>query len=211
MNPLRRRFRSERTERGAALLETLLVAPVVMALLLGIFEFGLIYRDVLTTADAVANGARSGAVIGPRTTDSGVSADFEIIRQVRNSLGNVPVEWIDRIVVFKAAGPGAGSPSSQVPHACKTGGSVANVCNVYDPANAFLAVDTGNNDFFANCPSGRACSWRPASRRNGPTAAAIDYLGVYVRLERPYVSGLFGDTFTIEQAYIVRLEPGMLD
>lgn len=208
---MRSRLRRRCTERGAALIETLLVAPVFFALVLGIFEFGLIYRDLLTTADATANGARSGAVIGPRTTDSGVSADFEIIRQVRNSMGNVPVDWIDRIVVFKAAGPGAGSPVAQVPSGCKTGGSVANVCNVYDPANAFLAVDTGNNDFFADCPSGRACSWRPASRRNGPTAAAIDYLGVYIRLDRPYISGLFGDIFTIEQAYIVRLEPGMLE
>ncbi|QGG95698.1 TadE/TadG family type IV pilus assembly protein [Actinomarinicola tropica] len=211
MTSLRRRLRRRSSDRGAALLETLLVAPVFFALVLGIFEFGLIYRDILTTSDAVANGARTGAVIGPRTTNSGVSADFEIIRQVRNSLGSVPVEWIDRIVIFKANGPGAGSPSDQVPNACKTGGSVADVCNVYDPANAFLAVDTGNDTFFSSCPSGRACAWRPSSRRNGPTTAAIDYLGVYIRVERPYVSGLFGDVFTIDQAYIVRLEPGMLD
>ena len=210
MGPIARRRRAE-GERGAALLETMLVAPVFFALILSLLEFGLIYRDTLTSADAVANGARAGAVIGPRTTDSGVSADFEIIRQVRNSLGSVPVEWIDRIVVFKASGPGAGSPASQVPSACKTGGSVTNVCNVYDPANAFLAVDTGNNAFFANCPSGRACSWRPASRRNGPTSAAIDYLGVWIRIDRPYITGMFGDQFTIDQAFIVRLEPGMLE
>lgn len=206
-----RRLRERGHDRGAALLETMLVAPVFMVIVLGIFEFGLIYRDVLTSSDAVANGARSGAVIGPRTLDSGVSADFEIIRQVRNSMGTVPISSIDRIVVFKATGPGAGSALSQVPNACKTGGSVTNVCNVYDPANAFLAVDTGNNDFFADCPSGRACAWRPASRRNGPTAAEIDYIGVYIRIDRPYVSGLFGDTYTIEQAFIVRLEPGMLE
>lgn len=205
-----RRLRARGHDRGAALLETMLVAPVFLVIVLGIFEFGLVYRDVLTASDAVANGARSGAVIGPRTPESGVSADFEIIRQVRNSMGTVPVESIDRIVIFKGTGPGAGSALSQVPSACKTGGSVTNVCNVYDPANAFLAVDTGNNDYFA-CPSGRACSWRPASRRNGPTAAEIDYLGVYIRMERPYVSGLFGDVFTIEQAFIVRLEPGMLE
>jgi hypothetical protein len=198
-------------ESGAALLETLLVAPVFFMLVLGIMEFGLVYRDVLTTADAAANGARTGAVIGPRTTDSGVSADFEIIRQVRNSLGSIPVEWIDRIVIYKASGPGAGSAADQVPNACKTGGSVNGVCNVYDPANAFLAVDTGNNEFFADCPTGRACPWRPASRRNGPTTSEIDYIGVWIRLDRPYVTGLFGDDFTVEQAYVVRLEPGMLE
>lgn len=209
MGALRRRAREG--DRGAALLETLLVAPLFFMLILGVLEFGLVYRDVLTTSDAVSNGARTGAVIGPRLTASGVNADFEVIRQVRNSLGSIPVEWVDRIVIFKASGPGAGGAAAQVPNACKTGGSVAGVCNVYDPANAFLAVDTGNNAFFANCPSGRSCAWRPASRRNGPTSAEIDYLGVWIRLDRPYVTGLFGDQFTIEQAYIVRLEPGMLE
>jgi TadE-like protein len=210
MRLVRGRFRRGR-DSGAALLETMLVAPVFFALILGLMEFGLVYRDTLTTSDAVANGARTGAVIGPRLTESGVNADFEIIRQVRNSLGSIPVEWVDRIVVFKADGPGAGSAAAQVPNACKTGGSVTDVCNVYDPANAFLAVDTGDNAFFSNCPSGRACSWRPASRRNGPTAADIDYIGVWIRLDRPYITGMFGDQFTIEQSYVVRLEPGMLD
>lgn len=210
MSSLRRR-RTRRGDSGAALLETMLVAPVFFVLVLGIMEFGLIYRDSLTSADAVANGARAGAVVGPRVMASGVTADFEIIRQVRNSLGSMPVEWIDRIVVFKASGPNAGSPESQVPAACKTGGSVNGSCNVYDPANAFLAVETGDEAFFSNCPGGRACPWRPTSRRNGPTSAEIDYLGVWIRVDRPYVTGLFGDDFTIEQAYIVRLEPGMLE
>lgn len=198
-------------DRGAALLETLLVAPVFFAVILGIFEFGVIYRDVITTSDAAASGARMGAVLGPRPTDSGVSADYEIVRQVRNSLAGMPVEWIDRVVIFKAAGPGAGSAESQVPNQCKTGGSVSGVCNVYDPANAFLAVETDDNDFFANCPSGRACPWPPEDRSNGPTTGDIDYLGVWIRIERPYMSGMFGDVFTIEEAFVARLEAGVLE
>lgn len=208
---LDRRPRNGRaSERGAALLETMLVAPVFLALLLGIFEFGLVYRDVLSASDAVANAARRGAVIGPRIPDSNFNADYEILREVRNSLGSIQVEWIDRIVVFKGSGPGAGSPESQVPLACKTGGSVAGVCNVYDPANAFLAVDTANNDYFA-CPGGRSCDWEPVTRSNGPTINDIDYLGVYIRVRRPYVSGLFGDTFTFERAFVARLEAGKLE
>lgn len=197
-------------DRGAALMEAVLVTPVLFALILGIFEFGLIYRDVLTTSDAAANGARRGALIGPRIPASGANADFEIIREVRNSLGSVQVEWIDRIVVFRAQAPGAGGANAQVPEVCKTQDSQPGLCNVYDPANAFLAVDIGDNDYFA-CPGGRSCAWQPTSRSNGPTPSDIDYLGVWVRIERPYVSGLFGNIFTFEQASVMRLEAGPLE
>lgn len=188
----------------------MLVAPVFFALLLGIFEFGLIYRDVLSVSDAAGNAARRGALIGPRLPASGANADFEILREVRNSLGSVSVDWIDRIVVFKGGPPGAGGALAQVPQACKTGDSVSGVCNVYDPANAFLAVDIGDNDYFDCASGGRSCAWLPSSRKNGPTPSDIDYLGVWIRVERPYVTGLFGDIFTFEQASIMRLEAGPL-
>lgn len=200
-----------RDERGAALVESALVAPVFLLLVLGIFEFGLIYRDVLSTSDAAANGARRGAVIGPRIPASGVNADFEIVREVRNSLGSIPVEWVDRIVIFRAGPPGAGGANEQMPSACKTGNSIADVCNVYDPDNAFLAVDIGDNDYFDCDAGGRSCPWLPTSRSNGPTPSDIDYLGVWVRIQRPYVSGLFGETFTFEHAAVMRLEAGRLE
>ncbi|MGY6500361.1 MAG: TadE/TadG family type IV pilus assembly protein [Acidimicrobiales bacterium] len=206
------RFRQLRRsdDSGTAVLETLLVAPVFFLLVLGIFEFGLIYRDVLTTSDAAANAARRGAVLGPRIPASGVAGDFEIIREVRNSLGSISVESVDRIVIFRASAPGAGSPESQVPAGCKSGDSVPGVCNVYDPANAFLAVDIGDNDYFA-CPGGRSCAWPSSARSDGPTPSDVDYLGVWIRLERPYVTGLFGDVFTFERASIVRLEAGKFE
>lgn len=204
------RWRRSGDERGAALMETILVTPLFFALVLGIFEFGLIYRDVLSASDATANAARRGAVIGPRIPDSGVNADFEIIREVRNSLGSISIDSIERIVVFQGSGPGAGSPEAQVPDQCKTGDSVSGVCNVYDPANAFLAVDTGDDSYFA-CPGGRSCAWEPVTRSNGPTPSDVDYLGVWMRVSRPYVSGLFGDTFTFEQAFVARLEAGKFE
>lgn len=206
--------RSRRTvrgnDRGAAILETLLVFPVAMAIFLGIFEFGLIYRDVLTVSDAAGTGARTGAVIGPRVTASGATADYVIMRSVRESLGSIPTEWVDHIVIFKANAPGAGGPLAQISATCRNGTPVAGRCNVYDPQDAFLAVQSGNAAYF-ECPGGPACSWPPNSRQNGPTVNDIEYLGVYIRLERPYVSGLFGDIFTIEEATVVRLEPGVIE
>lgn len=204
------RLRRGRDDRGAALLEAALVTPLFLLLVFGVFEFGLMYRDVLSSSDAAANGARRGAVIGPRITASGFNADFEIIREVRNSLGSIPVDYIDRIVIFEAGPPGAGGALAQVPHACKVMDSQPGVCNVYDAANAFLAVEQGVNDYFDCDAGGRSCAWLPTSRSNGPTPTDIDYLGVWIRIQRPYITGIFGDVFTFEHASVVRLEAGPL-
>lgn len=206
---MRSRLRGD--DRGTALLETLLVFPVFMAVVLGIFEFGLIYRDVLTTNEASGTGARTGAVIGPRITASGATADYAIIRSVREGLGSIPTSWIDHVVVFKANAPGAGGPLAQVPAACRAGTAVPGRCNVYDPQEAFLAVQNGDAAYF-DCPgSGPACAWPATSRENGPRVSDIEYLGVYIKLDRPFISGLFGDQFTSEQAVVVRLEPGVIE
>lgn len=212
MTRLARRLGRVREERGAALLETMLVAPVFLALVLGIFEFGLIYRDVLTVSDAAGTGARAGAVVGPRITAGGANADYSILRSVRESLGSIPTETIDRVIVFRSGPPGAGGPLAQVPPACKAGSSVDGLCNVYDPQDAFLAVQNGDHEYFScDSGSGPACFWRPTSRNNGPSIYDIEYLGVYIKVSRPYVSGLFGDVFTFEQAAVVRLEPGVIE
>jgi len=217
IQPRPRLGRRARRDRGVALIETLLVAPVFFLLVLGIFEYGLAYRDVLTTADAVGTSARAGAVIGPRPAPAGLNGDYVIIKTLREGLGSMPLEWVQRIVVFRAGPPSAGSPTSQVPAACKAGTSVPGVCNVYDPLVAFgvasVAADPEAARFFT-CgqpqSTGVSCAWDPYDRNNGPTVNDIDYLGVWVRIQRPYISGLFGDTFTIEEARIMRLEPGVL-
>lgn len=203
-----------RSDNGTALVETALVIPIFIAIVLGIIEFGLVYRDVLITSDAAATGARTGAVIGPRITATLTNADYVIVKDVRESLGSTPTGWVKRVVVFRASAPSAAPALSQVPVACRNGTAVAGICNVYNPQDAFYAVQEGDADYFSCTGSGGAggpaCSWRPTARKNGPSITDIEYLGVYVRVERPYVTGLFGDKFTIEQATIVRLEPGVI-
>jgi hypothetical protein len=206
----RARARRRAGDRGAALVEAALVTPVFFLLMFGIFEFGLMFRDLQTTADAAGNGARKGAVVGPRPGPNGHYADYEIVKVIRESFGATPIEWIERIVIFEALPPGAGGAVGQVPQACRIADGTGANCNVYNAQAAFLAVETGDFDHFL-CPgTGPTCGWPPGERSNGPSSLEIDYLGVYIRLERPYVTGIFGSTFTIEQAEIVRLEPGQL-
>src|ERR1051326_2933900 len=49
-------------KRGAALVEFTIVLPLLMLLLLGVMEFGMIMHDFLTLAHSVREGVRSAAI-----------------------------------------------------------------------------------------------------------------------------------------------------
>jgi hypothetical protein len=208
---------------GAVLVETAMVMPIVMLLLMAVFEYGVFYRDMLGASDAVENGAKYGAIQGPDldvllAADGSqlgtVSADFTALLNTRAGLAGVSPDMIDRIVVFKGGPPTSGTPMAQVPSVCKTSNvSVANTCNVYLQPQAFYEIEQGNLTYFT-CPAVPAgqppCGWNPQSRSDGPTLNTIDYLGVYLKLRRKPLTGMIPVGQTIEVAAVKRLEPGHL-
>ncbi len=58
----RRMRRHSRTEDGQAVVEFALVIPVLLLLLLGIIQFGNVFRDYIALTDAVRVGARQASV-----------------------------------------------------------------------------------------------------------------------------------------------------
>jgi Flp pilus assembly protein TadG len=62
----------ERSERGQAMAEFAIILPILLVLLLGIVQFGLVYNNWVTLTDAVRAGARKAAV---SRTDSNRNAD----------------------------------------------------------------------------------------------------------------------------------------
>jgi hypothetical protein len=135
---------------------------------------------------------------------------------MRQDMANIPAATIDRIVIFQAGSPSAGSPLAQVPSACKTSTTSlpGSNCNVYIPLDAFYQVQNGNSDYFKCVAVGdRACGWDPTSkteRPDGPHVADITYVGVYVKINHSFITKLYGNTFPIEVASVQRLEPGQL-
>ena len=203
-----------RGDVGTAIIETALVTVALFTVLLGIVEAGYMYRDYQITSDSASDGSRVGALLGPNPGEDGASADYHIIRALRDATGSMAPEWVERIVIFKGVAPtgaGAGSPAAQVPAPCKAGTPLPDRCNVYnDPYEAFVAVETGDVEYFA-CPgTGPACSWPAADRRDGPTVSAIEYVGVWIRVQRPYLTKFFGSTLTLEDASVTRIEVGAL-
>ena len=57
-----KRFRSGKRRSGTGLVEFALVAPILLALVLGIIDFGLLGRATLVVANAAREGARAASV-----------------------------------------------------------------------------------------------------------------------------------------------------
>jgi hypothetical protein len=227
----RRRASSSRLhgDEGAVIIEAALVAPVLLILLLGVFEYGVVFRDLLGASDAADTGAKYGAIQGPDlarlTAADGseigmVAPDYTIMLNTRAGLAGVSPSAIDRIVVFKAGPSSRGTPAEQVPEACKTSTvSIAGVCNVYLQPRAFREIEAGNLAYFdgdalaaaGQCPGFASCGWRPSAREDGPDPRIIDYLGVYIRLEREVITGIIPVPRTLEVAAVHRLEPGPIE
>ncbi len=70
----------QRTDSGSVTVEMVLVTPILLVLLFGIIEFGLIFKDVAILKQATREGARTAAV-GTTTT--------QIISQVRSSAATI--------------------------------------------------------------------------------------------------------------------------
>jgi hypothetical protein len=189
---------------------------------LGVFEFGLVYRDYLSVGDAVGDAAHIGSIQGnqkvPASATPGapnVTPDYSMVRTLREGTAGIPPEWIDKIVIFRVDFFERNQPAMNlVPDSCRYGNSsnAGDQCNVYPAFAAFYAVQEGQIDYF-DCDEGgaRECGWPYSERSDGPVREEIDYVGVYVKLDRNLVTGIFGDEFSIEQAQVLRLEPGQID
>ncbi len=206
MTPFRRR-----RDDGATVVEMSIVAVLVFTVLLAVFEFGSLYRDSLTATDAVADATRIGAIVGPDVASDGSTADYAIVRAVREGLSALNDSSIQYIVVFKASGSGDDA-ESQVPTACRNGTSIPGICNSYTGPAAFGAVESGDTDYFTcSAMNTASCPWDPTTRKDGPTSAQVETLGVFVKIRQGGLTGLFGDDWTITRASTIRLEPGITE
>jgi len=182
-------------DRGAVLVEATLVLPVIMMLLWGIIEFGFGWRDKITVETAARTGARTASNLGNQST-----ADYYALQATVAALSSVPTANIDYVVIFNAtlngisptcaAGTGTGSSASD------------NQCNVYAPAK-FTAASTN-----FGCGTGKYDNnWCPQSR-NAIQSTGPSYVGVYVKIHRPLITGQFGTSISsITANAIMRLEP----
>lgn len=183
------RKRTEKGERGAALVEFAIVATLLLTLSFGTFEMGLAWSDSQLVTQAARTGARSSTQLGKNT-----AADSFSVQAIEAGLGNLTTD-VTRIVIYDAsAADGSMPPACQV----ATPPGIPGFCSVYD------ASDFGTYGAWVDG------AWLPATRDN--TSATADFVGVTVEVDRPFVSGFFGSrTFSISDTTVMRIEPNAGD
>ncbi len=196
-----RRHRSqEHRQRGAVLVELTLVVPVLITIVLGMFEIGMAWSASQTVVQASRSGARTSSQLGTYAF-----SDQEALRAVLSSFGP-DSDQIRRVSVYlyddtQATGvpitctDGAGNPAS------------GSGCNSYGPADFAEVTDP---DHFAvsdtACGSAASSAWCPTVRSNSQTTATL--VGVEVEYAHTPVSGFFGlDDRIITQRVVMKVEP----
>ena len=173
--------------------------PIFFLMLFAIIEFGAAYADKLGASNTVTSGTRTASAGG----NDGF-ADYFILQSVKKGSSAITRGSIKYVVVFKATGVDSVPTTT-----CRNGGSVANVCNVYEPAD-FNATKA---EF--GCQSGEDLDefWCPSSRKTAQTVASggpPDFIGVYVKVVHQYYTGFFGSSVTLTDQAIIQIEPRQL-
>lgn len=184
-----------RDERGAALVEAAITAPLLFFMLFGVLEMSLLFRDRVALDGVGHDAARAAAIVG-----NDQNADHHVLQVIADSGSPLADDAITVVVIFEASGPGA-----EVPAICLVA-SQADLCNRYDQTQ----FDADLDEFDCNplehldrfwCPADRVVAQRAAS--GGPP----DYIGVHIVLEREMVTGFFGKEQTLTSTSILRIEP----
>ena len=185
------RRRREQGERGAALVEFVMVIPLLLALLIGIAEFGIAMRDWLTVTSATRAGARVGTAAGQDQ-----QADLLILQSVESAMGIGDIDDVTQVWIFLADEDG--EPSSSICGAnCSLYVRSATACG-WDPC-----PDIANGGSYPDSP------WLPADRRVTITATEeLDRMGVRIVFEHQWLSEFLGfGTATWRDDAVMRMEP----
>jgi hypothetical protein len=173
-----------RGEGGAVLIEFAIILPILVTLTFGIVEYAGAYHDSAIAADAVRAGGRVGSALGTNT-----SYTTSIVNAVNSAFTTLPSDAPKELWIYKANAqgyPGSGTSFSS----CSTN------CIKY-------AWDSATESFNMSAPQGGG--WPAATHQ--VCTEPFDELGVFVKINHKFVTGLFGANITMDDHSVFRFEP----
>jgi Flp pilus assembly protein TadG len=180
---LLRRDAGRRLRRGQGLTEFAIVIPILMFLLLGVFDAGVLMFGVGTSDYAVGEGARVGAEAG-----NAADADTQIIQAIEKTALHQPFVQVNEVDIYRLnEDPVTGRLTAD------TSGCAGGPCrNKYDANGTPLLSPE---------------PWVSGTRNvsNGSS----DFLGVIIYYQYNWKSGvlLTANPLQLNSSYTVRLEP----
>jgi Flp pilus assembly protein TadG len=178
---LRARIGADGRQRGAVAVEFALLLPLLVMLSFGIIEFSSAYHDRSVAADAARAGARVGSA---QATQSGYEA--AVVSAVNSAVSTLPSDVPKELWIYKANA--AGYPGSSTGF---TSCSTNCIKYTYSPGSKSFNSSTG--------------SWAASSHQ--VCTQPYDEIGVYVKLQHPFVTKLFGASVTLSDHAVFRFEP----
>ena len=163
--------------------EFALVMPLLIVLLMGVFDCGVLMFGVATADYAVGEGARVGAEAG-----NAANADAQIAQAIATTALHQPFVQVKEIDIYRLnEDPGTGALTMDT-----TGCGGAGCVNKYDPAGTPLLT-----------PEPWVASLRDV------TNGSSDFLGVTIKYQYNWKSGtlLSAAPLQLSSTYSVRLEP----
>lgn len=196
-------------EDGAVLAEFALMSPFLVLILLGIVEFGTIYRNETTITGAIRNAARADAQM-----QNNPGGDFAAVTSFSASIGSADNLTIERLVIYEATSS-SGAPSSS----CKNNGTnnsgagVSGSCNIYNAWQIANGTSANYQTGSGSCGSGKWDRFWCYDTRKAELAGGNsppDYLGVYVKATYDSVTGIIPSGSLVVSDYTVtRVEPSI--
>jgi Flp pilus assembly protein TadG len=189
------------------MVEMALVFPILVLLVLGVFEFGMAWRSSLTVSNALRSSARTVSNSGEDR-----AADYNAVTAAVSAMANIDNAVITKLVIFKSNTVNGQVPATCLTASAATAGGVSSGtpasgvrCNVYDAGDLASILPT---QYGPSCTSMKDSMWCPTTREASQSATGgADYVGVYIEVRQTFQTGLFGDGITIKDTTVMRLEP----
>jgi Flp pilus assembly protein TadG len=175
-------------ERGAVLVETVVVLPLVLLLVFGIVEWSAAYHDSSVTADAARAGGRiaSAQSLDPNMADH---ASQSVAAALQTLPSNSPQEmWVYKVDQTNSS---------------NSGGYPLNNTQSFTSCSLDCIKYTWNSSTKKwNTPTG---TW-PLADQNVCTGN-FDQVGIYVKIRHDFVTHIFGASITLQDHSVFRFEP----
>ena len=167
-------------DRGAVAVEAALITPLIVLLLFGIIEFGLLFKNYLAVTSSTRAGVRIASAM-PRDADFALRAAEAVVREGQA----LDRTRIAKIWVYDA------DKTSGLPDSGNFVSCTKCVSYTVSPSGTLTASGT----------------WLAESHNACLNDDAHTYIGVYVQYDNPGVTGILFSQITLSDRSVMSLEP----
>lgn len=175
-------------ERGSVAVEAAIIFPLLVTLTFGIIEFALLMRDHVATTSLVRAGARTASAL-PRDPALIVNT----VAAMEKAGSALPKDSYEELWIYRANDngfPGAAGNDNFEPSDCA--------------ANCVRYAWNAAGDSFEQVSG---TSWPVTNINACPGDPDADAVGVYLKANHTWLTGLFFDETTVGDRAVLRFEP----